>query len=247
MGQNNIENQIKEKLNAREIQPSLQSWDRLDAMLTVAEQKKTKRFPFWFIGIAASVLVLLTAGLFLFNQEKTIISNDTTIVEIENKKLETTENPAVEIQNSNQVATAEINNQKSEINNQGVSTINQKNQKINQNPNINRQKDIEFMINEGIGIKDLPKIETGTKLVYSKQEVISNEIKSNYIDTDALLASAENELKTKPKSNKIKVDANSLLTHADGEVEYTFREKVINSVSKSFQEIKVALSTRNQE
>jgi hypothetical protein len=37
---NKLENQIKEKLNSREIQPSAQAWDRLDAMLSVAEEKK---------------------------------------------------------------------------------------------------------------------------------------------------------------------------------------------------------------
>ena len=41
MAQNNIENQIREKLNSREIQPTEMAWDRLDAMLSVAEEKKT--------------------------------------------------------------------------------------------------------------------------------------------------------------------------------------------------------------
>jgi len=40
MEPNKLETQIKEQLNAREIQPSEMAWDRLDAMLTVAEEKK---------------------------------------------------------------------------------------------------------------------------------------------------------------------------------------------------------------
>jgi hypothetical protein len=40
---------------------------------------------------------------------------------------------------------------------------------------------------------------------------------------------------------------NSLLFNADNEVETSFREKVINRVSKNYKEVKVALSTRNQE
>jgi hypothetical protein len=43
---NNIENQIREKLNSREIKPTEMAWDRLDAMLSVAEEKKTARSPF---------------------------------------------------------------------------------------------------------------------------------------------------------------------------------------------------------
>ncbi len=46
MEPNKLETQIKEKLNSREIQPTEMAWDRLDAMLSVAEEKKTKRFPF---------------------------------------------------------------------------------------------------------------------------------------------------------------------------------------------------------
>ena len=40
MEPNKFEKQIREQLNSREIQPSKKSWDRLDAMLSVAEEKK---------------------------------------------------------------------------------------------------------------------------------------------------------------------------------------------------------------
>ena len=46
MEPNKIEKQFREKLNTREIQPSVQVWDRLDAMLSVAEEKKTKYIAF---------------------------------------------------------------------------------------------------------------------------------------------------------------------------------------------------------
>ena len=36
MEPNNFEKQIKERLDAREIQPSEMAWSKLDAMLTVA-------------------------------------------------------------------------------------------------------------------------------------------------------------------------------------------------------------------
>lgn len=46
MEQNKLETQIKEKLNSREIQPSEMAWDRLDAMLSVSEEKKQSVFRF---------------------------------------------------------------------------------------------------------------------------------------------------------------------------------------------------------
>ena len=67
MEPNKLEKQFRDKLNAREIQPSAQAWDRLDAMLSVAEEKKTRK-PFGFLFIAAGILVLVTLGLFFLSK-----------------------------------------------------------------------------------------------------------------------------------------------------------------------------------
>ncbi|MGV9003168.1 hypothetical protein [Flavobacterium sp.] len=246
MAQNNIENQIKDKLNAREIRPSAQSWDRLDAMLTVSEEKKPSRFPFWLLSIAASFLVLLSVGLFFFSQERTSsIPNNEVIVEAEIQKSTIISEP--KIAEGNQVVmtiknNSKINIQQSTIKNQGVSVSNQKN---NQNPIINRKKEIEFLGNGDVALKDLPQIIlTEPIIIQAKKQIFSK--KATYIDVDALLASAENSTKNS-KSVKISVDATTLLSYADSEVETTFREKVIHKISKNYQEVKSALATRNQE
>ena len=44
MEPNKLENKMREKLNKRTIQPSANAWDRLDAMLSVTEQKTEKKF-----------------------------------------------------------------------------------------------------------------------------------------------------------------------------------------------------------
>ena len=43
MESNKFEKDFRNKLNKREIAPSENSWDRLDAMLTVAEKKQPKK------------------------------------------------------------------------------------------------------------------------------------------------------------------------------------------------------------
>ncbi len=43
MEPNNLEKDFREKLNQRTIEPSDKAWDRLDAMLSVAEEKKPKK------------------------------------------------------------------------------------------------------------------------------------------------------------------------------------------------------------
>lgn len=247
---NNIENQIREKLNSREIQPSAKAWDRLDAMLTVAEEKKTKRsfLSFKYIGIAASVLVIVTLGMFLFNQEEKVLILNNEIVTtpevqkpiINKEQFQEEEDKMATINEGH----SKISNQKSVIKNQSVSIINQKD---NQNPIINRQKEIEFLVAGDVAaVKNIPKvISTEPIIVQPKKEQASK--KSSYIDVDALLASAENHNDKKQKTNKINVDVNDLLSNADKEVETNFREKVISKISKNYQEVKTALANRNQE
>ena len=248
MAQNNIENQIKEKLNSREIQPTEMAWDRLDAMLSVSEEKKTKRFPFLtskFIGIAASVLVFLSVGLYFINQENTDIKIEESVVVKEEVKTNTSEENSnlskeinsIPVQSKEQVAVT-INNQQSKVSNQQSSkSFNQNNQKTAINPIINKNKEIEYLGNGDVAQKDLPRIETKKQIVVSK---------SKYVNVDDLLASVENESKNTKKPS-VKVNANTLLSQVDGELEQSFRQKAINRISKNYQEVKVALANRNQE
>lgn len=248
MGQNKVENQIKEKLNSREIKPSAQAWDRLDAMLSVGEEKKTKR-SFGWMFIAAAVLVFVSAGIFFFTQNSSEINNETTVVETEVykdsiQKENKIQSPIIEKNQENQVASStEIQNQKS--NNQSnsssaVSIINQKsNQKQTNNPLINREKQIEYQNSSDVALKDLPRIETKTTLITSS--------KTTTMSDEDLVASLDNVGKKSNNKSSLKIDARNLLSQVDGELDQTFREKVINKIAKNYQEVKVALANRNQE
>ena len=43
------------------------------------------------------------------------------------------------------------------------------------------------------------------------------------------------------------MDAKNLLSEVNGELELTFREKMVQKVNKNYNTIKVALANRNQE
>jgi hypothetical protein len=251
MAQNKLETQIKEQLNAREIQPSEMAWDRLDAMLSVAEEKKTRRFSFLSfqsIGIAASVLVLVSLGLFFFNQKETVVKPENNVVVNEevkqnNSKENTTTVGNAGIDNNglkgfDEQVKQRANQQKEEnktIIAQSSKSFNQNNQKATINPLINQEKEIQFQNQEVIAQKELPQVDTRNTIVISKPTTVT---------IDDLLASTSKKSESKPK---VKINANSLLSQVDGELDQTFREKVINRVSKNYQEVKVALATRNQE
>jgi hypothetical protein len=255
MEPNKLEKKLREKLSSREIQPSAQAWDRLDAMLSESEERKTRR-PFGFLFIAASITVLLTVGILFFTQNGPEIQTKEEVVSSETKdtiqkKVNEISTPRVEnIQEvvSNQPTTDNrqptTNNQRVSISTREQSSNGRSNQKSaikNQNPLINRDKEIEYLINSSdIALKDLPKIRTGSQVISGgNKEVITDE---------ALLAGLENLAKQSAnKKSNIKVDAKNLLSQVDGELELTFREKVINKVTKNYKEVKVVLANRNNE
>lgn len=240
MEPNKLETQIKEQLNAREIQSSPMAWDRLDAMLTLAEDKKTKRSAFLSyrtIGIAASILLLVSLSLFFFFPKENTIKLENTVV-IGNDNVNSNSN-----NNNNTSVSSKQEEQVVEATNNKQQTINQERQPTTHsslpsvNPLIIKDKEIEFQSNEVIAQNPLPRVAS------SKEIRVSNSIKVNAID---LLAAVDMPIKSN-NSTKIKVNANSLLSQVDGELDQTFKEKAFIRISKNYKEIKVALETRNQE
>jgi hypothetical protein len=260
MEPNKLENQIKETLNSREIQPSAQAWDRLDAMLSVAEEKKTKR-SFGWLYIAASITVLLTAGIFFFTQNNTEIQpeNDVVTNEVAKKDTTATKNPIVygnigidnnglpgwdeqmkqrEKQSQTVVSNEIISNKSQTINNQRVSINNQK-MPINQNQVNNHDKQIQSQNNSDVALKNPPVIETKKEVVLPNKNIPSDEQLLAFLDKTASQSSEKNAI--------VKVNPKNLLSQVDGELELTFRERVINKVAKNYKEVKVALANRNNE
>lgn len=241
---NKFEEQIREQLNAREIQPSENAWDRLDAMLSVAEEKKTKR-SFGWLYIAASILVFVTAGLYFFNQNTSEITPDATIV-----NQEVTKDSVKDSSEKNQ----------NEVPTEKMQPLVQVEENTTQPTTNNSQSTTQSRVsiiksNQSIAQKSTPNPTKNTPS--PKQEVIAqnngkSEVKNPtpVFNTPTTIENkeviAQNEVNQKP-STKVTVSANSLLSQVDGELELTFREKVLQKVSKNYKEVKVALSTRNTQ
>lgn len=249
---NKFEEQVREQLNSREIQPSENAWDRLDAMLSVAEEKKTKR-SFGWLYIAASILVFVTAGLFFFNQNTSEITPDATIVNQEVTK-DSVNDSSEKIKNEVPTEKMQPLVQVEENTTEPKTRNPQSTPTYNLQPTTNNRVSI-IKSNQSIAQKSTP---NPTKNIPSpKQEVIAqnngkSEVKNPtpVFNTPTTIENKEvialNEVNQKP-STKVTVSANSLLSQVDGELELTFREKVLQKVSKNYKEVKVALSTRNTQ
>jgi len=234
---NNMDNQFREKLNSREIKPSENAWDRLDAMLAVAdssnkEQEKQKpRRNFGWMHIAASFLgFVLIATIFLSQTEELVDVEKAPIVN------ETIVKPSGEETNATEIITPKAAQTIAETENKPGR---------NQKSTNHQSKFNQTVVNHQTEIVENQQPATDNRQL----AVETPQLKSNYADVDELLAAVKKNKKDKLFQNgaTVKVNSNDLLSQVDGELELSFRQKVIKSVSKNYQEVKVALSTRNQE
>ncbi|MCZ8229653.1 hypothetical protein [Flavobacterium sp.] len=217
---NNFEQQAKEKLSNREIAPSAQAWDRLDAMLSVQEKPK-KKMTWWYV--AASVTGLLLIGTFFNTSEESNVitpSQEIVVTSTEDKDSVTTQ-PSIEPTNevSVQPKSDLATNVSMATNNQNTTTKN-----TLQELSINNQ-------------------------ITTTNNQISTTIEKN-TEHQAIAAIDENVPVVATgiqKKQKIQVDPSSLLSQVDGELELSFREKVIAKVNKNYQTVKVALANRNNQ
>lgn len=245
MEPNNFEKDFREKLNQREIEPSNKAWDRLDAMLAVAEEKEpvkvnSKKSKRKWLYIAASFIGFLLVGTLFFNQNRNVVKTPETVVvekETEAEKESATE-PVLKTVDSVKTETAIAEKTSEEIGNK-----NEKN-----NPKVSGQISNKITQNKSNQIAESSiKKNNQEKQSTNNQTVIPENPKKENVDQ--LLQTAENKVLAESgvKKAKVKINANDLLNQVDGELELSFREKVITKVNKNLQEVKVALSNRNQQ
>lgn len=239
MGRNKIEKDFSEKLNQREINPSANAWDRLDAMLTVAEEKKPKR-NFGWMYVAASVIGFLLIGtVFLGTTEELIDAKRNDVVfENQNPKTEINDSGSIQEQPSETIAAAETEIANDTNGNQPKAVR----QVLNIRKTTNESQLAENNINQNNQNNQSQSRDFGT-IINQKTDIKSTV--ANGLQADELLAMALSKSNAGAAGTSVKVNAKNLLSEVDGELNQTFREKVINSVGKNYRNAKVAIANRN--
>ena len=215
MESNKFEKDFRNKLNKREIALSENSWDRLDAMLTVAEKKQPKKSNGW-VYIAASIIGFIFIGTVFFSQTEELIDIKKTEVVLENQEI--TKPTEETIIKKEEVPV---------INKSAIATTN--------------------------SIKKTEKSISKIKPVLIEKETIQenqNQLVSNEKPTETIIQKdIPNEIvaTTEIAKPSVKVDANKLLSEVDGELDLSFRERMVQKVNKNYRAVKVAVANRNQE
>lgn len=238
MEPNNIEKQFREKLNQREIKPSENSWDRLDAMLTVAE--KPKRNYRWMYFAASFLGFILIATVFLSQTEEVIDVPNQKIV-IEQNRIENSENTLEEVLDTPTENAVQVVSSTETIVEKKV----RKRPQPKSRPRINEKPSSQSALASNDPVISSPII---TREQSSNWR--SNQKTNVTIDVNALLASVDSDQPMSSIASKtipVKINSNDLLSQVDNELELSFREKVIQSVNKKYKEVKVAVTNRNLE
>ena len=225
MEPNKLESQFKEQLNSREIKPSEIAWSKLDAMLTIPEKPKGK-FP-WLL-IAASFTAFLLVGTIYFNQNVSTIENQKNKIVIQNSAV-----PKIIIPDTTLKLKAE--DEKGLVTN----VVPKSNYGTNKVPILKEKWNF---------VKDSSNQNQVAQVSIINQKAIKSQ--TSDVAVEELLAVAGNASKKKnqlSQKSDVQVNASNLLSQVDGELELSFREKVINKVSKNYQTVKVALTNRNLE
>jgi len=238
MGRNKMEKDFSEKLNQREISPSANAWDRLDAMLTVAEEKKPKR-NFGWLYIAASIAGFLLIGTIYLSSTEELIDSERNDVVFENNE----QNPTENTENQNEVSAATDSSAIAETSNPIVKDSDSNPKPIRQIQNI--RKTSESQLAENNINQNNNQINQNQPIINQKMNSVSTVVLANNRNADELLAMVQTKSNPETSKTSVKVNAKNLLSQVDGEPDQSFRDKVINSVSKNYRSAKVAIANRN--
>jgi len=233
MEQNSFENQIKEKLENRSITPSNQAWNRLNEMLPVSDEPK-RNFKWMFL--AASCIGFISIAIFFQRQPDELVENDKPKFPIKNIIVPRTEN-TISKSSSLGIISDKVNSE-----NVIVKVESKINQKKNNHAIISENNGV--VINSKTNLDDGMSNGTQKPIVFKEETQISSQLiahESNSLNE----TSQKNELDD--SSGQIRVNANSLLSQVENELNLTFRQKVIIKIAKNYKATKEILVARNQE
>ncbi|MFD0989138.1 hypothetical protein ACFQ1R_03445 [Mariniflexile jejuense] len=242
MEQNKFDQQIKETLEGRSLQPSNNAWEKLSNRLDETSQNKTKTY--WYIGVAASVVGILFIAVQFYNTKpiEPVIVNTPTVKQAENTQvaIEKPETTNTVLETIQPVENVESFKENSIVKVTETNVVLDKKQSILKETNaiVNTKANQEALTFEEQKIKDL---------VAKVEELKAQNKEVTNADIDALLLEAQKEIRFKKATNKNTglVDANLLLEEVETDLDQSFRSKVFDAIKASFGTVKTVVAQRN--
>lgn len=243
-----FEKHIKTKLQEREIQPSANAWSKIASELNDDDAKK-KPVYLW-MGIAASVVVLVGIAMFYFggNTEATKIPAEIVDIEKEHTLKEVPVKDVLPIGKEEVEVVAHSENETSI-----EKVVEEENILIKEKEPLVLKDAIEVAVNQVPTSTSVEKLVVTDDIINSKvADVIAQvtvlEQNSTVTDAevDSLLKRAQDEILRDKIFNKDKsVDAMALLTEVEDELDQSFRDQIFDSLKAGFIKVRTAVADRN--
>jgi len=265
METNKIDKNIKEKFANRTFKPSASAWERLS--LKLDEQPKTKKFGlFFYTGIAASIILLVTiSNQIFFNDSGIIIQKEEIVISPIDKKqfdmkiddqINQISFPEVLVKNEVSELKQEIINLPTIIDKNSISKFDKGSKKsLTTNEIVGKKDDVisnEIKKSKEILNKRILKQDPNSSIKINADDLLyavthsSKEVKAYYakynLDREEVLKTIKNELK---KSN-LKVNPNTILAEVERSIDDDFFENnFMKGLKKRVSDIAVAIASRN--
>jgi len=258
----NFENDIKEKLEQRRLQPSTDSWSTLQGHFDANDNSKSNK-TYWWLGIAASVIgvILITT---LFFEGTTNDNIEPNIVEIEEaNKQKPMENVIIPVEDNIEKSVAktekvepitidkknlvkETPQLKTELNKKQKEVVGENPQEVV--ANVETQKHNTNDKNTHVTINELTIEELKIQEVVAQVQALK---KSNKTFSDAEINTLLDEAQKEIALHKLydaatkKVDASDLLQDVEADLDQSFRTKVFKALKTSYGSVKTVVAKRN--
>jgi len=254
-----FEDNLKEKLEQRRLQPSIKAWVTLQNKLD-SNQKKQNNKTFWWFGIAASFVGVLIVTSLFFNKKtdntieqhivdaeaiKVPIKMDTddskkeVLIEEELKTEKPLTKPNKLVIKNKSILQQQLQDQQNKLIkenvNEAIAQTDTKEEEKVTNDKANVPKALSF---EDIKLQEV---------VAQVQELKKNNQAVSDAEIDALLNQAQKEITLYNLYNEStkKVDAEALLQDVEADLEQTFRERAFKAIKSGFEYVKTEVAERN--
>ena len=256
-----LEDNIREKMEARELKPSTNAWEKMEAKLDAAQPKK--KLVLWYYA-AASLVGLLILSSFFFNRNNSEENNQIVNKTIKTQNSETQVEIIPNFSEANEIVSIEKNSEKDKtsisdekekqnLDSKMLKTIPQQKSEVDKKirktemiANVSEEKK-KIVEEKSILAEEEKHFNTKVEeVVASVKKLQETNPNVSAKEVEVLLNNARRDIKTQKILNNRKVDATALLQDVEWELEKSFRDKVFDALGESFIKIRTAVIERNE-
>lgn len=250
MEQNKFEEHIKEQMQRREIQPSVNAWQKVSERLEPEQEAKSSKF-LWY-AVAASFIGIMIVSIMFFQTDDKPLENDIQIVDanveetIDEQNKVSKEQTSGAVQNFEENKVSDVSNE-IEVPEKDLIEKTIKLQNVDDETLVlNDDKVKKIEVTELLEVTD-NSIELKIKEVLAQVDSLElNNTALTNAEVDELLRNAQEEiLRDKLFKQNGSVDAMALLTEVEDELDQSFRDQIFESLKAGFLKVRTAVAERN--